>query len=128
MIASISPSARPASLKPTTILTTSPTAPTIYRNYSYNGKYFSTLANLKVNDLNVLCQNGYIKLPKSWVLAPDNSDSISAIYYNTWSTNTVVVASGVGYKSKSSYGLIVRTKMLSSKYLSYACAPCSCAF
>jgi hypothetical protein len=113
-------------LKPTTIPTISPTEPTIYRNYSYNGKYFSTLANLNVNGLNVLCQDGYIKLPKNWVLAPDNSDSLSAIYYNTWSTNTVVVASGVGYKSKSTYGFMVRTKMLSSKYYSYACAPCSC--
>ena len=127
MIASISPSARPTSLKPTTNPTTSPTALTIHRNFSYNGNYFSTLANLNVNGQYVLCQNGYINLPKNWVLAPDNSDSISAIYYNTWSTNTVVVASGVGYKSKSSYGLIVRTKMLSSKFYSYACAPCSCA-
>ena len=78
------------------------------------------------------CQSSSYNLPNNWVLAPDNSDSRYVIYLKTWSTYAVVVASGVGYYSDSSYyGSIYRTYMLQSYYsyysgYSYACSPCNC--
>ncbi len=86
-----------------------------------------------MNDEQSYCQPGYFYLPTDWVLAPDNSDSKSAIFLNTWSTYTVVVASGVGYFSKSSYGSVnkANNKWLLSAFSSqfgyaYSCYPCNC--
>ena len=113
--------------------TYAPTALPINMNYyTYNGKYYSTLANVYVNSANSFCQYAYFYLPTNWVLAPDTSDSLYAIYYNNWSTTTVVVASGVGYYSKSYYGSINRANMLLSGVYSYGqgysyyCSPCNC--
>ena len=88
---------------------------------------------MNLNDGQSYCQPGYFYLPTGWVLAPDNSDSKSTIFLNTWSTYTVVVASGVGYFSKSSYGSInkANNKWLLSTFSSqfgytYSCYPCNC--
>ena len=88
---------------------------------------------MNLNDGQSYCQPGYFYLPTDWVLAPDNSDSKSAIFLNTWSTYTVVVDSGVGYFSKSSFGSInkANNKWLLSTFISqfgyaYSCYPCNC--
>ena len=75
--------------------------------YIYNGKYFSTLADVPLNlSPATTCQTNPYYLPSGWVLAPDNADSARAISSNSWSTSTVVVSSGVGYYSASTYGSI----------------------
>ena len=112
--------------------TTMPTAFTSINYYYFNGKYYSTLANVNINGPS-LCQNTYYYLPFDWILAPDNSDSIGVIFSNTWSTSTVVVASGVGYYSRSSYASINRaySYWLYTSYStyygnSYNCKMCDC--
>lgn len=128
------------SAKPTFQRTTVPTAvpskyllPTSINYYIYNGKYYSTLANVNLNNPPNYCQSGYYYLPTDWIVAPDDIDSRTAINLNTWSTNTVVVASGVGYYSKSVFGAknTAYINWLSYSYsysygYSYTCAQCYC--
>eukprot|EP01036_Dinobryon_divergens_P028044 gene28044-36929_t len=116
-----SPTTRPTFLIPTSI-----------NFYYYNGKYYSTLANVDLNGY-PRCQSIYYYLPTDWVLAPDDIDSKYAISFNTWSTTTVVVASGVGYYSASSAGFIntAYSKWLYTYYSayygnSYVCVSCNC--
>eukprot|EP01036_Dinobryon_divergens_P035088 gene35088-45417_t len=136
-IESAIPSAKPT-FRRTTVPTTVPSKyllPTSINYYIYNGKYYSTLANVNLNNPSNFCQSGYYYyyLPTDWVFAPDDIDSRTAIYLNTWSTNTVVVASGVGYYSKSYFGAknTAYINWLSYSYsysygYSYKCAQCNC--
>ena len=91
------------------------------------------MANVNLNLANSYCQSSYYYLPIDWIFAPDNVDSLYAIYYNTWSTTTVVVASGVGYYSKSTFGLrnTAYSNWLIPYYspsygYSWKCAKCNC--
>jgi hypothetical protein len=66
---------------------------------SYNGSFYSTLANVAVNSSSKLCQSNAIAMPAGWTLAPDNSDTRYVISYYRWSTDAVVLASGVGIRT-----------------------------
>jgi hypothetical protein len=66
-------------------------------------------------------------------LAPDDIDSKYAISFNTWSTSTVVVASGVGYYSaypagviNTAYSIWLYTSYSAFYGNSYMCASCNC--
>ena len=135
-ISSIIPSAIP-SIIPTTRPTIRPTTmPTLFlipssiNSYYYYGKYYSTLANVDLNGPSV-CQTNFNYLPKNWVLAPDDTTSRAVIALNTWSTSTVVLASGYGYYSSSGAQNSPYPKWLSYSYsaaygYSYSCAQCNC--
>lgn len=107
MLVSVLPSATP-----TFQSSAKSTAPTVFvppssiNYFSYKGKFFSTLSNADLNG-NPLssCKSIYYPLLIDWILAPDDIDSREAISLNTWSTTTVIVASGVGYYSNSTWGL-----------------------
>ena len=124
-----SPSATPTfqrtSIKPTAIPTV--VLPGVWWSYyAYNGKYYSTIAASNGFDT---CLNYFYYLPTDWILAPDDSNSLNAISLNAWNTVTVVVASGRGYYSNSTYGLLNNEY---SNWLStyedshYKCAKCPC--
>ena len=72
-------------------------------------------------------------MPNNWVLAPDDADSLQVIYSYAWSTSTVIVSSGVGYNSASTFGSInkayINWLLTSGSTLSgykYNCAQCPC--
>ena len=120
------PTARP------TVIPTQFVPPSRMNYYLYNGKYYSTLADVNVNNPSTTCQNTYYTLPMDWIFAPGDSDSLQVIFLNTWSTSTVVVASGDGYFSKSSYGLLNNavSYWLHTSYSiygnKYTCPICNC--
>eukprot|EP01036_Dinobryon_divergens_P033685 gene33685-43536_t len=128
------PTIRPPTAKPTPFV---PPSRTNY--YSYNGKYYSTLADVSLNNGQSYCQNYYYYLPSNWILAPDDDDSLDVITANTWSTTTVVVAApgnitGNGYYSNSIWGLsndnysnwLLFSQYSSSNGYAYNCAKCNC--
>ena len=124
---SVTPSIQPTFQGPS--LPTIPTLSVIPSSINY---YYSTLANANLNSGTTYCQNTFLYVPTDWILAPDDIDSLSVITLNTWSTTTVVVASGVGYYSKSTFGSINRaySNWLVRYYAAYgfvySCATCNC--
>eukprot|EP01036_Dinobryon_divergens_P032311 gene32311-41872_t len=117
-----------------------PFVPPYRRNYySYNGKYYSTLADVSVNSGLRYCQNTYYCLPRDWILAPDDDDSLDVITANSWSTDTVVVAasgsdsrngyySGSGFNNNNLSNWLLASKNTTDLYYCYAynCAKCNC--
>jgi hypothetical protein len=63
----------------------------------YNGRTYSTLADMPVTGSSINCQENFIAMPSGWSLAPDNGDSQTVIGMYPWSTSVVVVAGGQGY-------------------------------
>ena len=45
----------------------------------YGSNYYSTLADVAVDNIQTTCQSGYITLPTNFVIAPDNADSKAVI-------------------------------------------------
>ena len=72
------------------------------------------------------CQRNYEELPQDWILAPDNSNSMNVISLNTWSTKTVIVDSGFGYYSRSSFASLNSGYFLVSNGTALSCAICDC--
>ena len=76
--------------------------------------------------------NNYEYLPINWILVPEDSNSLKVISLYMWSTKTVVVASGAGYYSNSTYGSINinfyhwLTSYFSTYSYVYACWQCNC--
>jgi hypothetical protein len=66
----------------------------------YNGKTYSTLGDVAITSYSPLfCQSSAIALPSGWTIAPDNADTIKLSQLNPWSTQVIVVSSGVGYRT-----------------------------
>jgi hypothetical protein len=117
-------------MKPTAIPTEVILPGVLWNYYAYNGKYYSTIA-AAYGDGDTCQNNHYYYLPTDWTLAPDDSSSLYAISLNAWKTVTVVVASGRGYYSNSTYGLLnseytnwLSTYAYEDSY--YGCAKCPC--
>ena len=81
-------------------------APTYSQNYiSYNGYYYSTLANVYPDGSYSYyygCQYNYLSVPTGWELAPYASDSIAVIKAHQWSTYYVVLGNGYTYFTAAS--------------------------
>ena len=76
------------------------------QNYtiSYNGNYYSTLADINYASTYLYnCQSYYMALPSGWVIAPDTYDSryVLGLYY--WGTSYMVLANGNMYRTFYAY-------------------------
>ena len=67
----------------------------------YKGNYWSTLADVPVNNTRMLCQSDFVNLPGGFIIAPDSADAKAVIVANYWSTSCVIVSSGKGYRGRS---------------------------
>jgi hypothetical protein len=82
--------------------TSHPTASVVATSVVENGVEYALLSGALVNGATTLCQTEYLALPdNSWSLASDNVDTRALIAANTWSTDVVVLGSGVGIGTKN---------------------------
>ena len=66
---------------------------------TYNGKLYSTLADVAVNTSGTLCQSSLINIPAGWVVAAGNIDSQTVIGAHWWSTTFLVVSTGRAFRT-----------------------------
>ena len=70
-----------------------------YNFFLWNGKLYSTLADIPINSSSSFCQTFPITLPDNARLAQDSKDTRSVIETHTWGSDIVLIDDGIGYGS-----------------------------
>eukprot|EP01035_Chromulina_nebulosa_P003955 gene3955-5399_t len=64
-----------------------------------NGVVYSTLSDVSITSTVSTCQNYWLTLPAGWAIAPDTPEVRNILVQYPWSTDVLVLASGVGYRT-----------------------------
>jgi hypothetical protein len=62
---------------------------------------YSTVTDVPADSSSISAHRYYLPIPSGWQIAPDNSESRSAIMQFRWSTHIAVMASGVGIRTRN---------------------------
>lgn len=93
----------------------------------YNQQVYALLTHLNPDGTDMLCQSNqvfnYLPVEYGFVLAPDDANSVAVIQAHKWSTNSVVVASGVSYKTLTGEYYASGQLLTSSNMYSVASCP-----
>jgi len=68
---------------------------------TYNGAYYSTLADATLTIVSGSCQSSYIALPSTWIIGSNNIDSRTVIAAYEWNTDVVLVSDGLAYGTRT---------------------------